>query len=77
MAPTEEFYAKFERIPLEKCKGKISTESVMCYPPGIPILEPGELVKDEVLTYIREAKERGSQLPGTEAPAVEYLCVVK
>ena len=77
MAPTEAFYAKFERIPLEKCKGKISTESVMCYPPGIPILAPGELVTDEVLTYIREAKERGSQMTGTEDPAVEYLCVVK
>ncbi|HZJ90612.1 MAG TPA: aminotransferase class I/II-fold pyridoxal phosphate-dependent enzyme [Oscillospiraceae bacterium] len=77
MAPTEAFYANYVRMPLEECKGRISTESIMCYPPGIPILAPGELVTDEVLTYIRQAKEHGSQMTGTEDPTVEQLCVVK
>ncbi|NLC26818.1 MAG: aminotransferase class I/II-fold pyridoxal phosphate-dependent enzyme [Fastidiosipila sp.] len=77
MAPTEAFYADCERLPLEKCKDRISTESIMCYPPGIPILAPGELVTDEVLSYIKHAKERGSQMTGTEDPLVEQLCVVR
>ena len=77
MAPTEAFYADYVRLPLEECKGRISTESIMCYPPGIPILAPGELVTDEVLAYIRQAKEHGSQMTGTEDPTVEQLCVVK
>ena len=77
MAPTEAFYADYVRLPLEECKGRISTESIMCYPPGIPILAPGELVTDEVLSYIRQAKEHGSQMTGTEDPTVEQLCVVK
>ena len=77
MVPTETFYADYIRMPLEECKGRISTESIMCYPPGIPILAPGELVTDEVLSYIRQAKDHGSQMTGTEDPAVEQLCVVK
>ncbi|MDD4541377.1 MAG: aminotransferase class I/II-fold pyridoxal phosphate-dependent enzyme [Eubacteriales bacterium] len=77
MAPAEAFYANYECLPLEECAGRISTESIMCYPPGIPILAPGELVTDEVLSYIKEAKERGSQMTGTEDPSVENLCVVK
>lgn len=77
MVPTEAFYADFERLPLDECEGRISTESIMCYPPGIPILAPGELVTDEVLSYIKHAKERGSQMTGTEDPSVEYLCVVR
>ena len=38
----------------------------MCYPPGIPILAPGERVTKKILDYIRYAKEKGCQMTGTE-----------
>ncbi|HPY63777.1 MAG TPA: aminotransferase class I/II-fold pyridoxal phosphate-dependent enzyme [Bacillota bacterium] len=76
MTPAEAFYAPSEQLPLAKCEGRIASESIMCYPPGIPILAPGERVTAEVLTYIRFAKEKGSRMTGTEDSAVEKLYVL-
>lgn len=49
----------------------------MCYPPGIPILAPGERVTEEILTYISYAKDKGCFLTGTQDMAVENICVVE
>jgi arginine/lysine/ornithine decarboxylase len=38
----------------------------MCYPPGIPILAPGELITAEIIDYIVYAKDKGCSLTGTE-----------
>ncbi len=76
MTPAQAFYAPSERLPFASCVGRIASESVMCYPPGIPIVAPGEIVTPEALEYIRYAKEKGSQMTGTEDPAVEYLYVI-
>jgi arginine decarboxylase len=75
-SPAEAFYAPSESLPFAACEGRIATESVMCYPPGIPILAPGERVTPDVLRYIRYAKAKGSTMTGTEDPAVEHLYVM-
>ena len=46
------------------------------YPPGIPILAPGEMITDEIIEYIIYAKEKGCSMQGTEDPAVEHLMVL-
>ncbi len=46
--------------------GRVCTEFVMCYPPGIPILAPGEEVTPEILDYICYAKKRDASLTGPE-----------
>ncbi len=74
--PADAFYAPSEQLPLDACEGRIASESVMCYPPGIPILAPGERVTPEVLNYIRYAKEKGSKMTGTEDESVERLYVM-
>ena len=56
--------------------GCISGEFVMCYPPGIPILAPGELITKEIAEYILYAKEKGCSMQGTEDPAIEHLQVL-
>ena len=48
----------------------------MCYPPGIPILAPGERITKEIAEDILYAKEKGCSMQGTEEPAVEYLQVL-
>ncbi len=55
---------------------KICGEFVMCYPPGIPILAPGEMITPEIIEYIIYAKEKGCSMQGTEDPAVEHLNVL-
>ncbi|HZK29094.1 MAG TPA: arginine decarboxylase, partial [Clostridia bacterium] len=76
MTPAQAFYAPSESLPFSESEGRIASESVMCYPPGIPILAPGERVTPEVLEYIRYAKKKGSKMTGTEDPAVENLYVL-
>ena len=57
--------------------GRICSEFVMCYPPGIPILAPGELITGEILEYIEYAKEKGCFLTGPEDLNLERLNVIK
>ena len=49
----------------------------MCYPPGIPILAPGERITAEILDYIEYAKEKGCSMTGPENPEIERLNVLK
>lgn len=75
--PQESFYAEKESLPLEKAKGRVCSEFVMCYPPGIPILAPGEEITDRIIEYILYAKEKGCSLTGPEDEKIEYLNVLK
>ncbi len=52
------FYAAKRAMPIEQSAGQICSEFVMCYPPGIPILAPGERITQEILDYIAYAKEK-------------------
>lgn len=76
-SPRKAFYA--EKIPLEldKTVGRICSEFVMCYPPGIPILAPGELITEDIIRYIKYAKEKGCSMTGTEDINIERLNVLK
>lgn len=75
-APRKAFYARKTAVPLNEAAGKVCTEFVMCYPPGIPILAPGELITNEIIEYIRYAKEKGCQMTGTEDINIEKLNVI-
>lgn len=77
MSPQRAFYAEKISLPLEECEGKICTEFVMCYPPGIPVLAPGEKITTAIIEYIQYAKEKGCMLTGPEAMDVRRLNVWK
>ncbi|MBO4928735.1 MAG: aminotransferase class I/II-fold pyridoxal phosphate-dependent enzyme [Clostridiales bacterium] len=77
LSPQEAFYANAEHIPFEKTVGRIAAESIMCYPPGIPVLAPGEKITEEVLEYLRYAQEKGCQITGAEDSSLKTLKVVK
>ena len=77
MTPQAAFYADKKSLPLENCLGEVCAENVMSYPPGIPILSPGERVTPKIIDYINYAKEKGCFLTGTEDLTVSRLNVVK
>ena len=78
MTPQEAFYAaKEEMIPIRETNGRICTEFVMCYPPGIPILAPGERITQEIIDYILYAKEKGCSMTGPEDEKIERLNVIR
>lgn len=76
-APQDAFYADKEALPLDETIGRVAGEFVMCYPPGIPILAPGELVTDEIVNYIRYAKRKGCQMTGPRDMNVKRIEVLK
>lgn len=77
VSPQSAFYAEKESLPLRETKGRICSEFVMCYPPGIPILAPGEEITEEILEYIIYAKEKGCSMTGPEDAGIERLNVLK
>lgn len=52
-------FAEKEAVPLRFSIGRVCAEFVMCYPPGIPILAPGERITEAIVSYILYAKEKG------------------
>ncbi len=75
-SPQEAFYAEKESLPLNETAGRICSEFVMCYPPGIPILAPGERITKQILEYINYAKEKGCSMTGPEDPEILRLNVL-
>lgn len=76
-SPQKAFYADKKQVALEESGGYVCGELVMCYPPGIPILTPGERITDEIIEYIKFAKEKGCSLQGTMDINVETLRVLE
>lgn len=76
-SPQDAFYSDKESLPLEETAGRVCSEFVMCYPPGIPILAPGERITKDILSYITYAKEKGCSMTGPEDPDITRLNVLK
>jgi len=76
LSPQQAFYAAKESLPLRETAGKICSEFVMCYPPGIPILAPGERITERILDYIEYARDKGCSMTGPEDSRIERLNVI-
>ncbi|WP_153722155.1 aminotransferase class I/II-fold pyridoxal phosphate-dependent enzyme [Sporosarcina cascadiensis] len=76
-SPQQAFYSEKETLSLQEAAGRTASEFVMCYPPGIPIVAPGERITEEIIHYIAYCKDKGCFLTGTEDPQVENINVVK
>ena len=75
--PQTAFYAEKKSVLLKDSLGEVCAENVMSYPPGIPILSPGERITNEIIDYIIYAKEKGCFLTGTQDLSVSRLNVMK
>lgn len=76
MGPQEAFYGDKESLKLEDSCDRTCGEFVMCYPPGIPILAPGERITKDIIQYICYAKEKGCFMTGTQDMNMEYINVL-
>jgi arginine/lysine/ornithine decarboxylase len=75
--PQEAFYNPKKSLPLRECIGRVAAEFIMCYPPGIPIIAPGEEITTEIINYISYAKEKGCSLTGPEDMNIENINVLE
>jgi arginine decarboxylase len=77
MPPRDAFFAPKEAVPADKAAGRISTEQITPYPPGIPVIIPGERITSELLDYLRTGLAAGMQLPDPADPGLGTLRVVR
>ena len=76
MSPRDAFFARSEAVPVEHSAGRVSAEMVAPYPPGIPVVAPGEEVSDEIAAYLGEAAARALHVHGPEDLTLKTLRVV-
>ncbi|MEV5321205.1 ornithine decarboxylase [Streptomyces sp. NPDC052687] len=76
MLPREAFFAPVEHVPVERAAGRISAEIITPYPPGVPVVCPGEVITAEVLDYLRSGVEHGMLIPDAADSSVRTLRVV-
>jgi len=76
LSPREAFFAPAVALPLAECAGHVSAEMVTPYPPGIPVLGPGEEISAEIVAYLQEAAATGLKVHGPEDRALRSLRVI-
>jgi arginine decarboxylase len=77
IAPREAFLGPAEVVAVEEAVGRISSEAIAGYPPGIPALLPGERITPETLEYLRELHAAGARLHGASDPSFRTINVVR
>ena len=74
--PREAFNSEKTDVLLVESEGLISGEFLLAYPPGIPILCPGEVITKEIIDYVEDLKRANLYVQGTEDPTSTYIKVV-
>ncbi len=77
MPPREACFSKKENVVFKNSFGKISGEYIIPYPPGIPILCPGEIISKEVIQYVFDLKKYGVEIIGMEDEKLDRIKVIK
>ena len=76
LTPRQAFFSKSKSISIQESIGKISAEEINFYPPGIPILYPGELISREIIDYIREMMQFNIRLVSTD-PTFQTIKIIQ
>jgi arginine/lysine/ornithine decarboxylase len=77
MLPRDAFLARTENVPFKKSSGRICAEVITPYPPGIPVLSPGEEITSETIAYLELEKKAGVKMQGpfdTELRTIRVVC---
>ncbi|MFP3581477.1 ornithine decarboxylase [Arthrobacter sp. SIMBA_036] len=77
MLPREAFFGPVENVPVEEAAGRISAEMATPYPPGVPLLLPGERINQAAIDYLRSGLEAGMVLPDPTDPNLKTIRVVR
>lgn len=76
LIPRDAFYADTEVIPFKQSAGRIIAEFIYVYPPGIPILLPGEVISQDNIDYIIDHVEVGLPVKGPEDRYIKQVKVI-
>jgi lysine decarboxylase len=76
-SPREAYFAEHRTVPADQAVGRTCAELVAPYPPGIPVLAPGERITAETLEALGTARERGTRIAYAADPTLGTLRVVR
>jgi lysine decarboxylase len=76
LSPREAFFARNETVAADAAIGRVSAELVAPYPPGVPVLAPGELVTAEAVAALREVMADGGRIAFAADPTLATFQVV-
>lgn len=77
LLPWEAVYQTKVEVPVEDCIGRVCAEMIVPYPPGIPIIMPGEIISDDIIDYALECRSKGIKINGTKDASLKYITVMK
>ena len=77
ITPREAYFAKSHIVPIQEAIGEIVAENIIPYPPGIPLLVPGEKLEQEHIDYLNYIMNKGSRVVGTEDKSLKTLRIVR
>jgi arginine/lysine/ornithine decarboxylase len=75
--PRDAFFSRFEDVKAEEAVGRIAAEQLTPYPPGIPIILPGERITQPAVDYLRSGLKAGMTLPDPADPSLETIRVMQ
>ncbi len=77
MLPREAFLSSTESVRFKGSKGRICAETISPYPPGIPVIAPGEEITDEIIDYLQLEIKAGVRMQGPYDRNLRTVRVVK
>ncbi len=77
ISPRKAFFASTETLPIKQSISRICGELICPYPPGIPILMPGEIITSEAINYLQQVLVFGGQVTGCSDSSLETIKVIK
>jgi lysine decarboxylase len=76
LAPREAFFAPNETVSAAAAIGRVSAELIAPYPPGVPVLAPGELITAAALAALREVAADGGRIAYAADPSLRTFQVI-
>ncbi len=76
LTPREAFFAPNETVPTAAAVGRISAELIAPYPPGVPVLAPGELITAAAVEALREVAADGGRIAYAADPSLQTFQVI-
>jgi arginine decarboxylase len=75
LTPREAFFAAEESVRLAQAVGRVAAEAITPYPPGIPLVMPGERLGDDVVELLKALREAGNPISAAD-PSLDFVKVV-
>ena len=76
LAPRDAYFARSEHVDAGAAEGRVAAETIVFYPPGIPVLAPGDVIDGATLAYLRAMKAVGARVVGAADASLGTLMVI-